>query len=413
MQTVVIGGGHAGLAASQQLAQRDVEHVVLERGRVGKSWRSMRWDSFTLNTPSWMNRMPSDGEGDLIEPLDGFITHLRLVDRLESYVRDWELPVREGVEVTRVERLGESGFRVHLEGGEAIDCRTVIAASGIQNVPRLPPIASAMSTSVLQLPALDYKRPSQLPPGAVLVVGGGQTGGQIVEDLLAAGREVYWSISAVTRIPRRYRGRDILEWLVDAGFFEAAPESITDPAELRATMPIISGVGRFGHTLSLQWLASKSAMLVGRITAVNAGVLELDDSVEHCIRFGDQRSHDVCQQIDEGIKAAGVELPPAEPDEADEPFDDFEQLRPPRRLDLGASGVSIIIWATGVTGDFGYLPDGATIDGLPAHSRGASEIPGLEYIGLPWLTRRGSGILYGIEKDAQTVAGRIADRFRA
>jgi putative flavoprotein involved in K+ transport len=267
-----------------------------------------------------------------------------------------------------------------------------------------------MPASVLQLAALDYRRAVDLPPGGVLVVGAGQTGGQLVEDLLAGGREVYWSVSAVPRLPRRYRGRDILAWLVDAGFFDVPVESVTDPAELRATMPIISGVGRYGHTLSLQWLAGKGANLIGRITDVHGVVLSLDDSVEACIRFADDRSREVCGKLDEGIKAGGIDLPPHEPDEADQPFTDFEHLRSAERLDLGRAGVSTIIWATGVSGDFSFLPAGATSDGVPRQTRGQGQIEGLEFIGLPWLTRRCSGIINGIVRDAELVTERVAGR---
>ncbi len=160
-----------------------------------------------------------------------------------------------------------------------------------------------MPSSLLQLSALAYRRADQLPPGSVLVVGGGQTGGQIVEDLLGAGREVYWSVSAVARMPRRYRGREIMEWLVDAGFFAAPLESIEEPAQLRAAQPIISGVGRYGHTLSLQWLAGKGATLLGRVTSVDGSVLSLDNSVASCIRYADGRSQEVRAQIDRGISA--------------------------------------------------------------------------------------------------------------
>ncbi len=415
METVIVGAGHAGLAVSQRLTERGIEHVVLERGRIGQSWRSQRWDSFTLNTPSWMNRMPGDGESDLGEPLDGFATHTDLVNRLERYAWRWDLPVRQETAVERVERVGERRYRVHLApaAGPPIECRSVVVASGCQNVAKLPPIAEAIPSSVRQLAAIEFRDAASLPPGAVIIVGGGQSGGQIVEDLLSAGREVYWSVSAVARVPRRYRGRDILEWLVDAGFTDAPVESITDPAELAATMPIVSGVGRYGHTLSLQWLAAKGARLIGRITRVEGTTVTLDDSVEACIRFGDERSTEVRQGIDEGIAQAGLPLPPNEPDEADESFEAWASLDPPRTLDLARAGVGTIVWATGVTGDFGYLPEGTTVEGRPRHERGATPLDGIDCIGLPWLTRRGSSIINGIAGDAEMIGERIEGRVRS
>lgn len=415
MDTVIVGAGHAGLATSQRLTERGIEHVVLERGRIGQSWRTQRWDSFTLNTPTWMNRMPGDGEPDLGDPLDGFATHHDLVSRLERYAMRWSLPVREDTAVARIERSDDNRYRVHLadDAGPPIECRSVVVASGCQNVPRLPPVAAAMPASIEQLPAIGYRHAEALSPGAVIVVGGAQSGGQIVEDLLKAGREVYWSVSAVARVPRRYRGRDILEWLVDAGFTDATVESVTDPAELAATMPIVSGVGRYGHTLSLQWLASKGATLIGRITRVDGTVISLDDSVEACIRFADERSAEVRSRIDEGIAQAGRPLPPHEPDEADASFTAFESLDPPRTIDLARAGVGAIVWATGVTGDFGYLPQGSTVDGRPKHRHGASDLPGLDFIGLHWLTRRGSSIVNGIVGDAEMLGQRIEGRLRS
>ena len=410
MDAIVIGGGHAGLAVSQCLRQQGVGHLVLERDRVGASWANQRWESFTLNTPTSMNRLPGDVDEDLGEPADGFIDHHSLVARLERYVVRWDLPVRTGVNVTRVERTSAGGYRVHVEGAlpGPLECDALVVASGIQNVPRIPPLSSQLPDGIDQLPALEYRDAARLAPGAVLVIGGGQTGGQVVEDLLLAGREVYWSVSKVTRVPRRYRGRDILLWLAGAGFFKATADEVTDPAERAATMPIISGVGRYGHTLSLQWLAAKGARLLGRITDVEGHVLTLDDSVPACISFADERSAQVRAQIDEGIRAAGIPLPALEADPADEPAPDPGAVDWPTTLDLQAAGVGSVIFATGVRGDYSFLPaEATTSDGLPLHDHGVGTIPGLWFIGLPWLTCRGSGIIHGIVSDAEAIAGGV------
>lgn len=410
MDALVIGAGHAGLATSRCLRQLGVRHLVLERDRVGASWANQRWDSFTLNTPTWMNRLPGDRDEDLGQPGDGFAGNRAFVARLGHYVERWNLPVRTGVNVTSVEPVATGGYRVHVEGAlpGPITCAAVVVASGIQNVPRIPSFAADLPEGIDQMPALDYRAADRLAEGAVLVVGAGQTGGQLVEDLLGAGRTVYWSVSKVTRIPRRYRGRDILEWLVGAGFYEATVDSVTDPRELTASIPIISGVGRYGHTLSLQWLAGKGAQLLGRITDVDGVVLTFDDSVAECIGFADQRSEGVRAQIDESIRAAGLPMLPLEPDPADEPAPDPASVRWPTTLDLIAAGVSTIIFATGVRGDFGYLPAAAvTREGAPAHDHGRSALPGLLFIGLPWLTRRGSGIIHGIGPDAEAIAQQV------
>lgn len=421
-EAVVVGAGQAGLAVSWHLRRAGVEHLVLERGRVGESWRSQRWDSFTLNTPTWMNGLPGDEEADLGAPLDGFMATDGWVARLDAYAARWELPIHEGVSVTAVEPVAGAGrWLVHVERAvgvgragastDLIEARSVVVASGIQNVPRIPAAAAELPPSVAQLHSLDYRRPADLPPGALLVVGSGQTGGQIVEDLLAAGRPVYLSPSRVPRVPRRHRGRDCLEWLVRAGFLEVAVEALPDPAMRFDRQPIISGLGRYGHTVSLQWLASRGAVLVGRIRAVEGGALLLDDTVADCIRFGDERSAEASRQMDAGIQRAGLPLPPLEDDPADEPHPDPDSVHSPERLDLATAGIGTVVWATGVGGSFDWLPAGLLdAAGEPIHDRGVAPVPGLFYLGFPWLTRRGSGVIHGVDADAALIAGHITRR---
>jgi len=283
-----------------------------------------------------------------------------------------------------------------------------VVASGGQNVPRFPPLADAFPDHVRRLSALDYRAPDQLAPGAVLVVGGGQSGGQIVEDLLAAGREVYWSVSQVARIPRRYRGREIMEWLAGSGFFEHTEHDIPDPLERAATLPIISGVGRHGHSLSIQWLAGKGARLLGRIVDIRGPVVQLDDSVAACVRFADEASAEVHHKIDAGIRAAGRELPPNEPDPADDPAPATGAFKSPDVLDLESAGVRTVICATGVGGDFRYLPDEALReDGSPAQHHGRSAAPGIFHVSMPWQSCRGSAIIRGVARDASQTAGAV------
>ena len=411
-EAVIVGAGHAGLAASQCLAAAGIDHVVLERRRIGETWRSQRWDTFALNTPSWANRLPGDTDDDVIEPADAFHPATEFADRLTGYAARWGLPVSEGVTVTSVSPAGD-GFEVGIggPGGDRIRARSVVVASGIQNVPRLPPIAGALPGWVTQLHSLTYRSPAALPAGAVLVVGGGQTGGQIVEDLLDAGRRVYLAPSNVPRMPRRYRGRDIFEWLTAAGFWEERPDQLPDPAMLRIRQPLISGVGRLGHTVSLQSLAARGATLVGRIRAVEADALLLDDTVAACIRYGDTWSSNIARMVDSSIEAAGSDLPEREDDPADEPHPDAESVHSPERLDLAALGIRTVIWATGVRGDFGWLPrELLDADGAPVHEAGRASLPGLFAIGFPWLTRRGSGIIKGIAQDAQHIADGVAAR---
>ena len=291
IDAVVIGAGHAGLGASRELAAAGVEHVVLERGRIAETWRSQRWDSFRLNTPNWMNRLPGEDDAPA-EPLDAFQSAPEFVDRLVGYASRHRLPVREGTAVTRVLPAAD-GLELHVAdaaGGSTarLEARSVIVASGIQNVGRTPAVAAGLPGWVAQLHSLDYRRPGDLPDGAVLVVGSGQTGGQIVDELLDAGRRVYWSASKVARCPRRYRGRDTLAWLVRAGFYDMPLADLPDPAMRFARQPLISGTGPLGHTISLQSLAERGASLVGRIADVADDLLAIDDTVAECVRFGDE-----------------------------------------------------------------------------------------------------------------------------
>lgn len=406
-QVVIVGAGHAGLAVSAELSAGGIEHLVLERGAIGESWRSQRWDSFALNTPNALNRLPgdapippTDARADRFDPL---AVHL---DRLEAYAADRHLPVREGAAVTAVLPV-TGGFRVELEGGEQLAASTVVVASGAMNVPIVPPIAASLPPGIAALHVADYRRADALPPGAVLVVGSAQSGVQVAEDLLAAGRRVYLCTSAVPRVPRRYRGRDIFEWLLVAGFWDQAPEDLPDPRLLAARNPVISGVGG-GHTVSLQWLGERGAVLLGRPREVVGDRLVLDDTVGANLAFGDRTSGEIKAMVDRAIDVRGLAAPPAEADEADRPHPDPAAVRSPAELDLESARVSTVLFATGFTGRPDYLPpDRLDEAGQPRHVRGVAPVAGLFVTGWPWLTKRKSALLLGAAEDARLVADRI------
>jgi putative flavoprotein involved in K+ transport len=413
---VVVGAGHAGLAASHELAVAGVEHVVLERGRIAETWRSQRWDSFQLNTPNAVNVLPGD-DGHRTLPPDEFPPATAFTARLAGYAADHRLPIRERVAVRAV-AAADDGFLVDLlpagasgGAGERVSARSVVVASGAQNVGRIPPIADELPARILQLGALEYRRASDLPEGAVLVVGCGQTGAQVTEDLLDAGRRVYLVPSKVPRCPRRHRGRDMLERLLAGGVYDVPVAALPDPAMRFAKQPLISGTGDHGHTVSLQLLAARGATLLGRIRGVDGEALELDDTVGECIRFGDTGSATFRRLADEVMVAAGLDLPPLDDDPWDAPHPHPEGVHSPDRLDLAGEGIATVVWATGVRGDFGYLPPDVLDDGgVPVHEAGVTPLPGLFLIGLPWLTRRASGIVYGIGRDAGMIAGLVGAR---
>ena len=358
IDAVVIGAGQAGLATSHHLTARGIEHLVLERGSVGETWRSQRWDSFVLNTPNWMNRLP--GETADLEPRDAFLTRDEYVGRLERYAVEHHVPLRTGVAVDAVTGEDDGGsFRITTtgpDGSDVIRARNVVVASGMQRTVKVPPIGSSFPAWIHQSTAAEYRRPDALPTGAVLVVGSGQCGIQIVEDLLAAGRRVYLCTSVVARCPRRYRGRDCFEWLVDAGFFEVALDGSPDPRMRYVTLPTISGVGRYGHTISLQGLAAHGCdpawPAVGRHRATGS---HSPDTVGAAIAFGDRTSAEIKAGVDKGILESTAWS--CRPSSTDRPTNRIPIRSRPltTELDLGTAGIGNVVWATGFTGDFDFL----------------------------------------------------------
>jgi putative flavoprotein involved in K+ transport len=387
---VVVGAGPAGLAASVALADRGVEHVVLERDRVAGTWRAQRWDSFRLNTAGWMNAMLGG------QAPDAYAAGQEVVRRLERLAEG--RPVREGVRVARLAPTGD-GWAVATDDGE-LRARTVVVATGDQNQAQVPDLARRLPGWVAQLHTADYRGPGRLPDGAVLVVGSAQSGCQIAEDLLAGGRRVILATSPVGRVPFRHQGRESLEWLAESGFMDQRPRDLPDPSVMHAAMPIIAP----GRGLSLPALARAGVTLAGRPVALAGERVAFDDSVAANVAAGDAFAARIRAMIDELIRRRGLDAPPAEPDEHDAHVD----LDPPASLDLRAEQVDAVVWCTGFTGDFSWLdPALLGADGQPRHTDGAAPAPGLWYLGLRWLRRRCSAILLGFPGDAAWVAGAV------
>jgi putative flavoprotein involved in K+ transport len=401
---IVVGAGQAGLATSYWLTQHGVTHVVLERARIGEAWRSQRWASFRLNTPSWANGLPGlpfPGDPDAFAGPEALVAHF------EDYARTFDLPVRTGVEV-RASRRDEGGIVLSTTGGD-LSAPHVVFAAGDQNRPAVPPIAEQLPVSMRQLHSLEYIAPDQLPPGGVLLVGGGQTGCQIAEELIEAGRRVLMSTSRVPRVPRRYRGRDIVAWLIDSGFFDARPADLPDPAMLRTRQPQASGVDG-GRTVSYGRLATIGVTLLGHLAAIDGDSLRFEDDLQEHLRFADSMSAQITTQVDAYIERAGIAAPPAEVDPR-EAVGHVPPSAPPNALNLADEGVTSVIWCTGVRGDYAWLTaDALDASGHPAHIEGVSPLDGLYFVGLTWLSRRRSAILAGVGDDAEHVANVIRDR---
>jgi putative flavoprotein involved in K+ transport len=412
LDSVIVGAGQAGLGTSYFLRRDRRQHVVFERGRIGESWLSQRWDSFKLNTPNFMNvlsGLPYDGS----EP-DGFWRHDELVGYFQRYVEHFRLPVRTGVTVVAVERAeDEEHFIVNTRTDEQVEesvlSRSIVIASGVQRTPKFPAIRSRMPANITQLHTANYRSALVLPPGAIVVVGSGQSGCQIAEDLLSAGRTVYLCTSKVGRAPRRYRGRELLEWWIDMKHLDVTLASLEDKSISRAAQPQISGLGRYGHTVSLQQLARQGVVILGRLLDVDADTLVLSDEAATNVRFADEFSQRLKDGIDAYLEKTGITPPPLEDDPADAPDPQAECVSPLQRLNLVEAKVSTVVWATGFTGDFSWLHlPVIDADGKPIHQQGISPVRGLYFVGFPWLISRKSGIIYGIEADARHIADAIA-----
>ena len=415
VDTLVIGAGQAGLATSYWLSRAGVEHQVLEqRPELGGAWQD-RWDSFYLNTPNFAFLLPGmtyDGP----EP-DAFLPRDQVIELFRDYARRIAAPVRLGIEVTRVARAGgptaDGGFAVDTNQGRWL-ARNVVLANGAYQRPRIPASAAKLPQRITQLHSHDYRNPAQLPGGAVLVVGTGQSGGQITEDLLAAGREVHLSVSACPEAPRRYRGQDTFYWLLqvnlhgpDYGINGLQAAQLPSPAARFMCNPLISG-NDGGHSIRLRDLGRRGVRLHGHFEGTDDGVITFSDDLAARLAlvesaFGQRMK----VMLDAYIAAAGIEAPVAEP----VPVDDWQLPSSGARLDLDAEGITSVIWSTGYGLNFGFL-DIPVLDewNYPHHSRGVTEVPGLYAVGLPWLTKHASSTVAAVGMDAEYVAGHLAGR---
>lgn len=402
IDTLIIGGGQAGLAMSAHLGKRGVSHLVLERHRIAERWRSERWDSLVANGPAWHDRFP-DLEFDGIDP-DSFAPRDRIVSYFEAFAQQITAPIRCGVNVTAVQKNPDgAGFRVETSDG-VIEAANVVAATGPFQRPIIPTVVPA-ETGILQIHSSGYRNPGQLPEGAVLVVGAGSSGAQIADELQRAGKKVYLSVGPHDRPPRAYRGRDFVWWLGALGHWNAKTR---EPGMEHVTISVSGARG--GHTVDFRDLAASGITLTGRAETFQDGVMQFRPDLAANIAAGDANYLSVLDTADAYAAAHGLDLPP-EP-EARNIGPDPDCLRNPLlQLNLAEAGITSIVWATGFTQDFGWLQLDALDDmGRPQHDRGISNVPGLYFLGLPWLSRRASPFIWGVWHDADFLAGHIAAR---
>jgi len=400
VDTIIVGGGQAGLSISYYLKQQGREHIVLEQAnQAAKAWRE-RWDSFTLNTPNWMTRLPgAEYKGN--NP-DGFMPRDKIIAYFEEYIERFELPVRYGIRVTGVEPT-RSGFLVSSNEAE-FEAANVVIAAGLNQEPRIPIFSSNLSGEIHQLHSSHYRNPMDLSAGAALVVGSAQSGCQIAEELYQNGRKVYLSVSSAGRAPRRFRGKDVAYWLNKIPFFSRTIEDLPSPKAKFVPNPHVTG-NAGGHNLNLHQFARDGVVLLGHINGIDGERIFLNTDLIENLERGDKFEADIIKQIDDYILSNGIEAPVESLPDLRDGY--AAQVMP--ELDLKSAGITSIIWATGYKFDFSFvkLPI-FDEDGFPLQKRGVTEFPGLYFVGLPYIHTAASGLLAGVGEDARYITEHMA-----
>lgn len=403
---VIIGAGQAGLSLSCLLSERGIEHLVLEKHDPVHAWRDQRWDSFCLVTPNWQCTLPGFSyAGD--DP-HGFMKKAEIVTWLEGFVRHVNPPLLDHVTVRRVAPRPQGGYDILTsKGGFTAD--QVVVASGGYHQPIVPRLAERLPANIVQLHSGQYRNPEALPPGKVLVVGNGQSGAQLAEDLHLAGREVVLATGDAPRCARFYRGRDVVDWLADMGYYDMPV----------GTHPLREGVrdntnhyvtGRDGgRDIDLRRFAREGMRLYGLLTGLDGDTLRFAPDLRANLDHADRIYNGINASIDQHIERQHIEAPPPSVYIAVwEPAAEREQL------DLREAGIGSVIWCIGFQPDFGWL-DAPVFNGRgqPGHVRGVTAHPGLYFLGLPWLHTWGSGRFSGVARDAGYLADRIEERCNA
>jgi putative flavoprotein involved in K+ transport len=389
---VIVGAGHCGLAMSHCLAARSIDHVVLERGQVANSWRTQRWDSLRLLTPNWMTRLPGYAYHGA-DP-DGYLSARQVTAMLEDYAHTYAAPVLSGTTVTSVRAAG-GGYVVQTDQG-IWRAPTVVLASGAATVPTVPTLARLVPAGITSATPAGYRNPGGLPPDGVLVVGASASGIQLADELHRSGRPVMLAVGEHVRMPRTYRGRDILWWLDASGLLDQRYDEVDDLVRAR-NVPSMQLVGSPGRTVDLNALSSAGVRLAGRLTGIRDGVAQFSGSLPNVCALADLKLGRLLNTIDAWAGAAGERFAPTAVRSA------------PLGLDLRSGEISTIVWATGYRPDLSWL-DVPVLDrkGRIVHDGGVTASPGLYLVGLPFLRRRKSSLIDGAADDAAELTAHLA-----
>jgi putative flavoprotein involved in K+ transport len=400
-ETIIIGAGQAGLATSYLLTRQNRPHTILERKRIGESWRSGKWDSFTLVTPNYMLQLPEFAyEGD--NPY-GFLSRDEILQYLEAFAHTFDPPVETGVDVRAVDTAQGSGrFRLETTVGP-LEAENVIVATGTFQQPSIPASSSRIASGVAQIHSSEYRNNDELPSGAVLVVGSAQSGCQIADELSDLGRSVYLSTGKANRLPRRYRGHDSFWWAEKLGILDQTIEDLPSPDARFVANPQVSGKDG-GKTLSLHSLAAKGVALLGRARDAQGRRITIGNDLMDHVSQADEFAANFKQGVDTYISKTGMDAPePYQPD-----LKDAYDCKAVDELDLADAGISTVIWATGYRYDYSWINcDVLDEVGYPKTKQGVTEEPGLFFVGQHFLDKRKSGLLLGVAEDAKHIVSHI------
>lgn len=400
VETLIIGGGQGGLSVSYFLQQAQRDHLVLEAAsQAGNAWRNDRWDSFYLNTPNWAFRLP--GAFYTGSEPDSFMPRDQIVATFEDYIERYQLPVQYGARACSIEWC-DPGFRVETDQ-DKYQARNVVVATGLYQRPKIPRGAENLQNEFHILPSGHYRNPEALPKGAVLVVGSAQSGCQIAEELYQSGRKVYLCVGSAGRAPRRYRGRDIFEWMDRSGFWSRTPSQLPSPQARFSANPQVSGT-QGGHNLNLHQFYRDGVTLLGRLRDIQDHSLILAPDLHENLHKADQLELNILRMADDYIARNNIDAPLEQIPVLTDAF----QAPEIDHLDLKAAGITSIIWALGYHYDFSLVKLPVFDDfGYPISKDGETSFPGLYFAGLPWIPFPKTGLLLGVAEQAALVAKMI------